>query len=114
MPIVQFNELVYSEFNYYYFEDENIPFEGYACSYYENGQLRTRKEFHKGVNCGIFEIYYENGMLARRCHSQAGLLHGIQTEYNEEGSVIERSFYEFGIEIWIKRYDILGKEIDIK
>lgn len=65
--------------------------------YYENGQLKIKKEYKDEKLNGKYEEYYENGQLEIEKEYNQDKLDGVYRVYREDGSIRYEFIYENGV-----------------
>ena len=56
-------------------------------SYYDNGQLWTKKNYKDGKRGGLFESFYSDGELVYKGNYKDGEKNGLWKCFNEDGSL---------------------------
>ena len=69
-----------------YMINEDSPYTGVNCSYYESGAKQVVSNAVEGRAHGSFETWYENGNKKERFNLEHGLPHGAYTTWYENGS----------------------------
>ncbi len=64
--------------------------------YSEDGVLRAKSHFKKGLLEGKAEFYYENGKIGRTEEYKSGKLDGMFIEYDDEGNILIKNLYKEG------------------
>lgn len=78
--------------------DSKSSFDGIILeNYYENGQVKSKKEYKDGVLNGTTEYYFENGQLEIENQYTHGILNGFYKIYREDGSIRYSFIYINGI-----------------
>lgn len=70
--------------------------EGTSFWYYENGNIKTEKNYSGGKLNGIVRNFFSNGLIKDETHLVNGVLHGIIREYYENGSLKSVKNYDQG------------------
>ena len=65
--------------------------------YYENGQLKIKKEYKDEKLNGKYEEYYENGQLEIEKEYNQDKLDGVYRVYREDGSIRYEFIYANGV-----------------
>lgn len=69
---------------------------GVQEAYYDNGQLRSRREYRAGKRDGLYERWRDDGQLAGRSHFKADELDGLSEEWRDDGQLAKRATYKAG------------------
>lgn len=93
-PRVSSNDLIEKN-GKYYLGTETSLFSGSAVSYYSNGQIRLREDFHKGVKEGKEHTWYENGDLKSIVVYKAGKPQGYGSSWYKNSSKKKESKSSF-------------------
>ena len=67
---------------------------GLSEDYYENGQLRYKRNVRNGKVDGPSEYYHENGQLESKVHWKDGIRDGLRESYHENGQLEEKGNYK--------------------
>lgn len=65
--------------------------------FYENGQIKSKKEYKNGVLDGVVEYYFESGEMEIKNQYVDGRLNGFYKIYRMDGSLKYSFTYENGI-----------------
>ncbi|MCO6495428.1 MAG: tetratricopeptide repeat protein [Bacteroidetes bacterium] len=81
--------------------------DGFAISYYENGNIQVKCSFHNDQFEGDYESYYENGQLERKVTYKNNKEEGKTLLYYDNGNLQVEGFYKAGERagewIWYKQ-----------
>lgn len=69
---------------------KNGNLDGQYERWYDNGNMMTRCTYNDGKNDGLFESWHENGQEYVICNYKNGILDGIYKEYSKNGTLIIR------------------------
>ena len=84
--------------------------EGPAVTYYNNGQLRSKLQFHNNQLNGTAKMYYKTGELYRVTNYVEGKADGMRTSYYKNGRVMAEVPYKDDYPgLGIKEYSQDGK-----
>ena len=72
------------------------PLTGKCKFFYENGDIRSRREYLKGKYHGPWKFYYENGELETQGQYNKGKKTGEWKYFYESGKIKQVSYYKDG------------------
>jgi len=85
---------------------------GIYTSYYDNGKEKLVVEYVKGQKHNIQKLYYDNGQLGSQVNYNMGRREGVMTEWDSEGFKSSEVFYKHNYKVGVKKYfDHQGKVI---
>lgn len=88
---------------------------GLYTSYYDNGKEKIIVNYVRGEKDGIQKIYYDNGQLGSQVNYNMGRREGVMTEWDFEGFKSSEVFYKNNYKVGLKKYfDHEGKVIMTK
>lgn len=91
-----------------YFDNGNIRFKrelldgkehGMLYYYYEDGQLESISEWENGLEDGFVEIFRRNGILKSRGFYKRGKLEGVAKSYFDNGQLQSQVNYKNGVKV---------------
>ncbi len=65
--------------------------------YFENGEVKSRVNFVKGVQDGVGKFYYSQGAIKREVNFKSGIQQDTMKIYYENGNLMELSFLVDGV-----------------
>jgi len=77
---------------------------GIYTSYYDNGQKKLVVAYVEGQKHNIQKIYYDNGQLGSEVNYNMGRREGVMTEWDYEGYKSSEVFYKHNYKVGIKKY----------
>jgi len=77
---------------------------GIYTSYYENGKEKLVVEYVDGQKHNTQKIYYDNGQLGSQVDYNMGRREGVMTEWDYEGFKSSEVFYKHNYKVGIKKY----------
>ena len=77
---------------------------GLYTSYYDNGKKKLVVHYVNGQKNGIQKIYYDNGQLGSQVNYEMGRREGLMTEWDAEGFKSSEVFYKHNYKVGIKKY----------
>ncbi|SMC73212.1 toxin-antitoxin system YwqK family antitoxin [Cellulophaga tyrosinoxydans] len=75
----------------------NVPYNGYAVTYYPNGKIQEKLGFYKGKREGVAERWSEAGVLREERNFHQNKLVGNYKAWWENGGIAEESVYVDGL-----------------
>jgi len=63
-------------------------------SFHENGALRSKLSYHKGILNGTSTWYYSNGNLQQEANYRDNMLHGPSLRWHENGKLQSEMYYK--------------------
>jgi len=85
---------------------------GIYTSYYDNGKVKLTVKYVMGQKHDIQKIYYDNGQLGSQVTYNMGRREGVMTEWDAEGFKSSEVFYKHNYKVGLKKYfDHSGKVI---
>jgi len=83
---------------------------GLYTSYYDNGKVKLTVQYVNGQKHDIQKIYYDNGQLGSQVKYNMGRREGVMTEWDAEGYKSSEVFYKHNYKVGLKKYfDHSGK-----
>ena len=100
IPCADSQEVVTGPFvireNVIYHENTNEPVTGTVEEFYENGQLKERRNYRDGVREGLGEMFHENSQLSTRGGFKSGRADGLWERFYEDGQLERRLTFKDG------------------
>ena len=76
---------------------------GIILDLHDNGQLKTRSLYRKGLQEGLFESFHENGQLRERITYLSGVKNGLEQTFDSDGRLISSLTLAGGIKNGIEK-----------
>lgn len=75
----------------------NLPFNGYALEYHNNGILAEKTGYHNGKKEGVAKTWFDSGVLRSNVFYQANKLDGTSISWWPNGVLSTESSYSMGV-----------------
>lgn len=77
--------------------------EGEWRQYHENGMLKEKRFYIRGVKAGVLKTWWDNGQLQVLYRFKNGEYDGTCFEWNRNGAMIKKMNYQLGVEVGQQR-----------
>lgn len=88
------------------------PFTGVGYYLNEEGRVEAEISYQYGVEVGLSRAWFETGAIRHEHPMFRGVFHGTTRDWHDNGQLAEEADYEFGHDLYHKRWDKDGNLIE--